>query len=178
MSSLSEGKKGTPTHQSDILLQKLYNKYMCSIGFNSFKHVVGCLMYRVHYLYVVTKTKMEKNLFSSPPEMRDSDSESETIVMWSVQYVHSNSERATTELQISFSFTISSSSLKTSPTTTYYRIWNKTIKAATLRGNEQKHLSLSCSERLSCDYFSLLFSSLATNNIKVERWNISSYCLG
>ena len=44
--------------------------------------------------------------------------------------------------------------------------------------NEQKLLSLSCSARLSCDCFSLLFSCLATNNIKVERWNISTYCLG
>ena len=37
----------------------------------------------------------------------------------------------------------------------------------TPHGNEQKHLSLSYSARLSCDYFSLLFSSLATNNVKV-----------
>ena len=44
---------------------------------------------------------------------------------------------------------------------------SKTI--ITPRRNEQKHLSLSCSARLSCHYFSLLFSSLATNNVKVER---------
>ena len=35
--------------------------------------------------------------------------------------------------------------------------------------NKQKRLSLSCSARLSCNYFSLLFSSLATNNVKVEH---------
>ena len=49
---------------------------------------------------------------------------------------------------------------------------NASQRRGTPRGNEQKHLSLSCSARLSCDYFSLLFSSLATNNVKVERWNI------
>ena len=38
----------------------------------------------------------------------------------------------------------------------------------TPRGDKQKLLSLSCSARLSCNYFLLLFSSLATNNVKVE----------
>ena len=40
--------------------------------------------------------------------------------------------------------------------------------AVTLRGNEQKHLSLSCIVHCLSTTLSLLFSSLATNNIKVE----------
>ena len=55
---------------------------------------------------------------------------------------------------------------------------SKYVFTFTPHRNKQKHLSLSYSARLSCDYFSLLFSSLATNNIKVERWNISTHCLG
>ena len=55
---------------------------------------------------------------------------------------------------------------------------NRHLLQSTPGRNKQKHLSLSCSARLSCKYFSLLFSSLARNNVKVERWNISTYCLG
>ena len=42
-------------------------------------------------------------------------------------------------------------------------------------GNEQKHLSLSYSSRLSFDYFSLLFLSLATNNVK--SWALKHFNL-
>ena len=58
-----------------------------------------------------------------------------------------------------------------------YAMTETTTHICTLRGNEQKHLSLSCSVHCLSTTLSLLFSSLATNNIKVERWNISTHCL-
>ena len=65
--------------------------------------------------------------------------------------------------------TVNMYNIKTAAVSKYSSRYSRCrLISSTLPWNEQKHLSASCSAMLSCNYFSLLFSSLATNNVKVE----------